>query len=309
LLNAAGGQAPIDRALGKMAQVQQLMQAMGTGIGQNSQVDPALETALKSLQQEAANLPPLVAGVVTQVTGKSASAAMGQARSEFMNRYTTDVVRECSTVANNRYPFDPRSNTDVPLADFGRLFGAGGVFDSFFKENLQALVDTSRSPWNWRSGTGGTIGISNGVLRQFEQAQRIRDTYFRPGGQLPEVRFNVSVSSLDAAASRVLFEIDGQNIEYRHGPERTVPVIWPGPSPGAAAISFEDRSGGKPNQVYQGSWAWFRLLEHGSVQRQSDVRYLATWQAGGHDAGMTIEATSIRNPLADNPLRQFKCSG
>lgn len=309
LVDAAGGQPPIDRALAKMGQVQLLLQSVGTGIGQNSQVDPQLEVALKSLQQEAANLPPLVAGVVTQVTGKSASAAMGQARSELMNLYTTQVVRECSAVTAGRYPFDVRSGTDVPLADFGRLFGAGGVFDGFFKDNLQALVDTSRSPWNWRSGTGGTIGISNGVLRQFEQAQRIRDTYFRPGGQLPEVRFNVSVSGLDAAASRVLFEIDGQTIEYRHGPERTIPVVWPGPSPGAAAVSFEDRSGGRPNQVYQGPWAWFRLLERGNVQRQSDVRYLATWQAGGHDASMTVEATSIRNPLADNSLRQFRCGG
>jgi len=86
----------------------------------------------------------------------------------------------------------------------------GGVFDNFFKEHLQALVDTSRTPWSWREGASGSLGVSTGILRQFEQAQRIRDTYFRPGGQLPEVHFNVTATALDAAASRSLLEIDGQ---------------------------------------------------------------------------------------------------
>ena len=307
LVEGGQGQAPIDRVLVLMGQVQQSLQSVGTGIGQTAKVGTVPEAMLKTLQQEAAGLPPIIASLVTQLTGKSAVAAMGQARSELMNLYSSQIVRECNTIIAGRYPFDSRSNVDVPLADFGRLFGPGGLFDSFFKDNLQALVDTSRNPWVWRSGTAGTIGISINVLRQFEQAQRIRDTYFRPGGQLPEARFNMTVSSLDATSGRVLLEIDGQSIEYRHGPERTVPVTWPGPSPGSAAISFEDLIGGHPNLAFQGPWAIFRLLERGTVQRQSDVKYLSIWQMGGHETGITIDATSIRNPMADNLLRHFSC--
>jgi type VI secretion system protein ImpL len=233
---------------------------------------------------------------------------VGQARSELDNRYRVQVVNECTSVVNGRYPFDTRSVIDVPLADFGRLFGAGGIFDTFFKENLAPLVDISRTPWTWRAGTSGSVGASTAMLRQFEAAQRIRDAYFRPGGQLPEVHFNVTPSLLDAAASRATLEVDGQSFEYRHGPERTWPAVWPGPSPGVSAISFEDRAGARPNQAFQGPWAWFRLLE-GRLQGESDVRYTLDLQAGGHEAKYVVEATSIRNPFNKADLRQFKCGG
>jgi type VI secretion system protein ImpL len=247
--------------------------------------------------------------LIEQVGGSSESVAVGQARGELVNRYNTQVVHECRSITSNRYPFAARSAVDVPLADFGRLFGAGGVFDAFFKENLQALVDTSRNPWNWRAGTSGSLGVSLSMLRQFETAQRIRDSYFQIGGQLPEVKFNVTPAYLDAAASRFTFEIDGQSVDYRHGPERTQPMVWPGPSPGVAAMSFEDRSGAKPNLAFQGPWALFRLLDAAVSQPQSDVRYATAWQVGGHEARITIEANSVRNPFTRNLLRQFSCGG
>jgi len=198
---------------------------------------------------------------------------------------------------------------DVPLADFGHLFGYGGVFDTFFKDNLANVVDTSHTPWTWRRGSTGSIGGSTSMLREFETAQEIRDMFFRPGGQLPEVHFNVMPSYLDASAARFLLEVDGQSLEYRHGPQRNSPETWPGPAPGAAAVSFEDRGGAHPNLAFQGAWAWFKLLDHAAVQPDSDVRFRATFRAGGTEGRVIIEAASIRNPFAKSILRQFSCSG
>jgi len=76
---------------------------------------------LKTLQQEAATLRG-GRGLVTQVSGKSESVTMGQARNELVNLYNTDVVKECSAIVKGRYPFEAKSSLDVPLADFGRLF-------------------------------------------------------------------------------------------------------------------------------------------------------------------------------------------
>ena len=145
------------------------------------------------------------------------------------------------------------------------------------------------------------------MLRQFEAAQRIRDQYFRAGGQLPELRFNLTPGYLDANSSRFLLELDGQNFEYRHGPERTVPAVWPGPAPGVAAFTFEDRGGERPNSSFQGPWAWFRLLDAGKLQSTSDVKYTLDLSGGGHEAKVTIEALSVRNPFLKNDLRQFRC--
>jgi len=308
LVAGGSGQAPIDRVLAQLGQLQMQIASVGGNVGQTSPLE-ALSRAgggesLKALQREAALLPPSVGAVISQIGGRSEALAIGQARGELENRYRVQVLNECSSILTGRYPFDPRSTIDVPLADFGRLFGASGVFDAFFKENLAPLVDTSRAPWRWRPGTSGPASM----LRQFEAAQRIRDQFFPPGNPLPQVRFNVTTGFLDAASSRFVLEVDGQSIEYRHGPERSTPAVWPGPAPGVAAFSFEGRSGDRPNQAFQGPWAWFRLLDAGQLQPASDVSYALSLQAGSHQARVTVEATSIRNPFLKSDLRQFRCS-
>lgn len=308
LVAGGPGQAPIDRVLAQLGQLQTQIASVGGNVGQTSPLE-ALSRAgggesLKALQREAALLPQPIGAVVSQIGGRSEALAIGQARGELENRYRVQVLNECTSILTGRYPFDPRSSIDVPLADFGRLFGANGVFDTFFKENLAPLVDTSRAPWRWRPGTSGPPSM----LRQFEAAQRIRDQFFPPGNQLPQVRFNVTTSFLDAASSRFVLELDGQTIEYRHGPERSSPAVWPGPAPGVAAFSFEGRSGDRPNQAFQGPWAWFRLLDAGQLQPATDVRYTLSLQAGSHQSSVTVEATSIRNPFLKSDLRQFRCS-
>jgi type VI secretion system protein ImpL len=313
LVAGAPGSAPIDRVLAQLGQIQQQLSAVGGGLGETNPLDALVRAgrgdALKSLQQEAKTLPAPVGALVAQLGGRSEALAVGEARGELYNRYRQQVVKDCNNIVGGRYPFLTGSAIDVPLADFGRLFGYGGVFDTFFKENLAPLVDTARNPWLWRAGASGSIGASTAMLRQFEAAQRIRDMFFRPGGQLPEIRFNVLPSFLDASATRFVLELDGQNFEYRHGPERNWTATWPGPAPGVAAISFEDRAGGRANLPFEGPWAWFRLLDASGVQAESDVRYRANFQAGGREARVIIEATSIRNPFAKTDLRQFRCGG
>jgi type VI secretion system protein ImpL len=310
---AGGGPAPIDRVLTQIGQIQQQINAVGSGLGETNPLEAVAHSgsgdALKSLEQQASMLPPPVAALVAGVAKRSEALTTGQARGELNNRYEQQVLRECREVIGGRFPFQAGSAIDVPLADFGRLFGYGGVFDTFFKENLAAVVDTSHNPWTWRSGATGSIGGSASMLRQFQAAQQIRDMFFRPGGQLPEVHFNIAPTYLDATATRFLLELDGQSVEYRHGPERNSPETWPGPNPGVAAISFEGRTGAHPNLAFQGPWAWFRLLDGAAVQGESDVRYRATFRAGGTEARVIIEAASVHNPFAKSDLRNFRCSG
>jgi type VI secretion system protein ImpL len=122
------------------------------------------------------------------------------------------------------------------------------------------------------------------------------------------MRFNVVPEYLDASVRRLAIDIDGQIVDYRHGPPRTQSLTWPGPSSGQAGVVFEEGGGPGPNRTYQGPWALFRLLEDGSVQPQSDVRYLVTLSAGGRTARVALEAASVRNPFARNELRNFRCA-
>lgn len=307
----AGG-APIDRVLGTIGQLQQQLMAVGTGAGDRNPLEQIAQAGggnlAKSLQAEASLLPPSVGTLIAQVGGRSEGVTLTQARTELEMRFQQNVVQECNAVTRGRYPFSPRSTLDVPLADFGRLFAFGGVFDTFFKDNLSAIVDTARRPWVWRAGSdGASIGASLAMLREFEAAQQIRDDFFHPGAQVPDLHFTVTPAALDTDATRVLVEIDGQSFEYRHGPERSWPAAWPGPAPGAAAVSFEDRAGTHPNLSFQGPWALFRLLDAGQVRGANDVHYTVNFQLATHSAQLSLEAASIHNPFGKHDLSGFHC--
>jgi type VI secretion system protein ImpL len=88
--------------------------------------------------------------------------------------------------------------------------------------------------------------------------------------------------------------------------------VWPGPNPGMAAATFEDRSGPRPNLVFQGPWAWFRLIDASQIQPETEstrTRYVLAIaiEKGGHQSKVTLEAQSILNPYARRDLQQFSC--
>ncbi len=314
LVSADQGAAPIDSVIDKLKQVQQRLEPVGPAVGGTNLTDPAAINSVgelvNALKREATALPPSIAAIVNQVADRTAVTIRRGVSGTLETRYREEVVRECREVVQDRYPFVAASSVDVPLADFGRVFGYNGVYDRFFKNELEPLVDTSRTPWAWRADASGvSVGPSATMLRQFESAQRIREMFFRPGGQESEVRFRLTPTALDADVTRFLLEVDGQTVEYRHGPERSVPATWPGQSAGPAAVTFEMRAGGRPNAAFQGTWAWFRLLDSARTSRETEVRSELSFVRDGHEAKVRLEAASIRNPFNDrDALRQFRCS-
>jgi len=266
----------------------------------------SIQNALGSLQNATGQMPPVVGGLVGGLTGQSKSVVLGVAHSDLENKYQSQVVAQCRELLGSRYPFTPTSSSDVTLEDFSRLFGPGGVYDAFFQANLAALVDTSRATWRWKEGAE-SIGGSAALLSQFQAAQRLRELFFKPGGQAPEVRFNVSPDELDENSDRFKLEIDGQALEYHHGPPKTVGMVWPGGAVGQAVASFDQRSGAHPQAAFQGPWALFRLIDQASVTPQSDTRLLATFKLNGSQARVVFEAASIRNPLVRRDAIRFHC--
>jgi len=314
LVSADQGAAPIDSVIDKLKQVQQRLAPVGPAVGGVTPTDPTaingVGELVKALKLEATALPPSIAAIIDEVANSTAGTIRRGVSGTLEARYREDVVRECRDVVQDRYPFIATSAVDVPLADFGRVFGYGGVFDRFFKNELEPLVDTSRSPWTWRPDASGvSVGPSAFMLRQSESARHIREMFFRPGGQESEVRFRLTPTELDADVTRFLLELDGQNVEYRHGPERSVAATWPGQSAGPAAVTFEMRAGGRPNAAFQGAWAWFRLLDSARVSPETEVRSELTFVRDGHQAQVRLDAASVRNPFNDRDvLRQFRCS-
>jgi type VI secretion system protein ImpL len=209
-------------------------------------------------------------------------------------------------VVGKRYPFDRSSSEDVPIADFGHVFGYGGLFDTFYKAHLADLVDTKTRPWHWKTSETGALPAPEALLHRFEAAEAIRRMYFPAGSDKPEFRFTLTPAALDAQALRVKLNVDGQDLEYRHDQPRAAPMKWPGPVSGSAGIAFEPGSG-SPLPPSSGPWALFRLLDQGQTQLVQGAQYRLSYSVGAHSASFILEADSLFNPLGKNDLQRFTC--
>jgi type VI secretion system protein ImpL len=315
LVTAEGGTAPIDAVVQRLAELQKKVGAIGEGV---NETNPASASAIgdasqtvDSLKNDAEQLPPVVGAVVSKIATGAGAAVRGGAGQSLLSRYNANVVAACSPLMG-KYPFDPNGADDVPLEDFGKLLGPGGVFDQFFKDEMAPLVDTTREPWGWRRDKSGVPVGADVPLSRFQAAKRIRETFFRSGGDQPAVSFTLTPFELDDSVRRVSLDLHGKTFEYSHGPERTTQVMWPGERQGGpATVAFTELSGASQTTTRPGPWALWRLLDTASVTPEagSDVRYLLTLQAAGRTAQFHLDASSIYNPFVDRSLLQsFRCS-
>ena len=149
----------------------------------------------------------------------------------------------CCERARILWPAGIRSHLAVcvkcRLTDFGRIFGYGGVFDTFFSTNLAQLVDKTNSPVDvasWGSfDAGHTRSVRGGAA---DPRDVLRDRIAEAG---PAVHRHHHRSR--RAGHAVLLDVDGQRFEYRRDGRPGGPGAWPGPEPGFVDAHFEDRSG------------------------------------------------------------------
>jgi type VI secretion system protein ImpL len=313
LMAGEAGAAPIDRLVEQIKQLQEKLEPVGSGIGQDVgdvATLAAVGRASESLKQDAAGLPQAVGSLITEVGNSAQAVSRGGLSASLNDRYRQEVVNECAAAVRGRYPFTPASATDVPVNDFGRIFGYSGVFDTFYRQNLDRLVDTSRSSWQWRAdASGAAVGLSTDVLRQFERAQEIREAFFRAGSQAPELNFTTTLTNLKQVAIGVLLEMDGQRYSYRFEAVRALPAKWPGPTPGVAALTFEERGGNK-HVEFKGPWAVFRLFDSAQArQGDSSEKTVLTFQNGQHSTELIVDALSVQNPFGNRSWQRFSCGG
>jgi len=303
LTTGGAGATPIDHTLGVLSQLSKALLSMGNFSDANAQSNPDLLAA----RQEASQLPPPISDWIAALSGKSVALVANGASGALSMQFKQAAGSDCGSFVNGRYPFASESSADIPIQNFAELFGNGGRFDSFFKQTLAKLVDTSGRTWRWSSGTASG---PPGLLPQAQIADDIRQTYFHPGSSQPEVDFTVTMLPLAASISKLLIDIDGQKYAYQAGASDSLAMKWPGPQPGHMTISAWDKSGrALPSLTYQGDWAFFRALQAASVQRQGDLRYLASFRFAGAIATLIIQPSSLKNPFGDTGIQRFRCAG
>ena len=198
---------------------------------------------------------------------------MAETRDRINEKWKTEVGLQCGNTLANNYPFKSDSPKDLPLAEFTKFFAPNGLFDKFFKENLEGLIDTSSRPWKARTNGQNSPPLSRRAVGTFEQAAMIRRLFFQNGGK-PQYSFVLLPVSLDGTVSKFQLEIGAQRITYRHGPARSWQMTWPGSNAiQGARVVFTTFKPGNPTAslVMRGPWGWFRMMDRFRMRSKANL--------------------------------------
>ena len=305
LSEGAPGAAPIDQTLAALDQLSKTLLTMTDFSDAAGQPNPQLLMA----QQAAAQLPPPVSGWVASLTGKSQALVASGTKGALDEQFQQAAAQDCAAFTQGRFPFSPTSRNDIPVQNFGEMFGYGGRYDGFFKQTLAKLVDTSGRNWQWKSGPGAVSGSAS-MLAQMQLADSIKQMYFRNGSPTPEVGFTLLAPVLAPGIGRFAIAIDGQTFDYKPGGSTSMAMKWPGPTPGQVKVSAWDTSGNLLSSYdYQGDWAFFHALQAAQLSRQSDLRYQAHFDFGGQAVQLVVQASNLKNPFLNTQVQRFRCGG
>ena len=194
--------------------------------------------------------------------------------------------------------------------DAARVMRACSVDLAELRKTLTKFVDTSKEQWRW---LGEGLGISDEALEQFQRAANIRDAFFVGGGKTPSAAFELKPLSMDASVRQFILDLEGQIVDYQHGPPQTSRLQWPGPDgPGRVRLVFVHKYGSRASINEEGPWAWFRVLDRSRRERSNQpelfrVTFSTSDMIADMSASFELRATSVRNPFNLDQLRQFSC--
>lgn len=304
------GPAPIDDTLRSLNDAYLQLNGLAQAGATQAPPRPGGGGALAALKTSATRAPPLIGGLLTQISNNATSLTSGSLRDQIRADWESKVQPFCRQALDNRYPFVRGAAADVTLDDFTRLFKPGGLIDAFFSSELQPFVDTTASPWRWQEVGDTALNFSVASLAAFQRAAAIRDAFFSAGGTAPSFRLELTPVSLDPKSTQILIEIDGQQTTYAHGPPQPFALQWPGgASPHTARLVFSPPDAANPLTLsFNGPWSLFRLFDAGQVVRGDLTdRERITFTLGTRSAVYDVRASSVINPLAMKELGEFRC--
>ncbi|MBW4024266.1 MAG: type VI secretion system membrane subunit TssM [Proteobacteria bacterium] len=304
-----GPGAPLDLALNAINGLQQSLAQLASANPATPAAAPAVDPML-TLQAVASQAPQPVQRWLLSLTTSGAAFQAGGARAHAAAALdgAGGPAQLCAQAVAGRYPFAPGSDADVPLDDFSRLFAPGGAFDSFFNAQLRPYADTAPRVWRVEASPAGPAPITNADLSPFQHAAQIRDIYFPAGSTTPAVQLTFTPTTVDAGAKQVQLMLGATTITATRGVETPATVTWPSDGGSIARLVVTPASGPAVTLAEaSGPWALFRLIGQGRLLRLSQDRFLLSFDGDGHRVVFAVRAASVHNPLAENPMRAFRC--
>lgn len=257
-----------------------------------------MPAALLKAADQAGQFPAPIGSIIKELAAAGGGEAAAGIKKE-MKAGVGGAASICRRSIPGRYPFERLGVQDVGVQDFVAVFKAGGDLDAFFSTNLAPLVDRSGTTWRLKGSGEGAPPISPGTLRQFQNADAIRQA-FLGGGSTAQVVGDLTVVTADA---EVTLEYDGA--VHKLKPGASVRLVWPARPNAKLSI------GSALVANLEGSWALFKLVDKGQLDASSAgdrLKLIYTAPGGGARASIELRTGSAAfNPFRLRELQAFAC--
>lgn len=260
------------------------------------------------LQRVAAGMPQPFELMLNKLADESWYVIRQEAIRYLEQRWVNDVYQIYQQKLASRYPFSMQSKKDVALDDFEAFFAPNGTLNQFYEDHLKLFLDEGGSLTN---SANGQSFIRKEVLQQLASAQAIQQAFFNRKGVL-DVEFTLEPIELSPNKRRSVINVDGQYVEYSHGPRKNVGLIWPNTLRTAAVSKLTlvpVKNNQSPRSInIQGPWAFFRLLDAGEVvgSTATSVDYRFNLDKGNVVYRLHSEADA--NPFTSSLFKSFNLS-
>ncbi|MEZ4315275.1 MAG: type VI secretion system membrane subunit TssM, partial [Polyangiaceae bacterium] len=230
-----------------------------------------------------------------------------------------EVWPEYEKKIKDRYPFNLASTRDASFEDATAFFKPKdgvlwGFYDKYLKDFHYQVKHDFYPLAQMQSGAPGARPYTPFLPNMYnclKRAHEITDSIFVPGGEKPNVAFNVNLKTVSPIVSEVVFEIDGQIRRYRNEKELWYSFTWPGKTPSGASIRVRGAGGLDEEIKREGPWGIFRLFETGTVsaEKDSDDVFTVTWQMTAPPVTVVMEVRPSRSnhPFVPSFFRATNC--
>ena len=196
LIDGQPGSRPIDNLLANLNELYRQLTLAASNPAGAKQALEQVDVQVASLRANVTRLPQPLAGMMDKVAKDAVGDATASSIAQIADAMAQDVTGACQQIVANRYPFFSKSDRDVPMAEFAKLFAPGGLIEKFYSANLDPLVNRAGKTWVWKPNPTSRK-LSDTTLRQFQQAAEIRDAFFPTGGNVPNITLEVKPLTLE----------------------------------------------------------------------------------------------------------------
>lgn len=266
-------------------------------------VDP-----IYTLQRIASGLPSPLDSMMKKLADQSWFVVKQEAIRYLEIRWQEDVYQPYVQNIEGRYPLIKNTKKEVSLEYFEDFFSPGGIFDSFYNDQLKLFLTENISIND--KGESNPL-IKSEVLEQFKQVKNIQKAFFNKKGIL-DINFSLKPLLLSSDKRRSIIDIDGQYLPYSHGQRESVDLIWPNilGSAGSSKLTLVPvQQNLSPRSISsKGEWSLFHLLDSGKVISSSSRTADFKFTVDKGEMVYRLTSGSEVNPFTQSLFKSFKLS-